>query len=95
MRKNNKTCLCLELQTILDEELKIGNILLLEPCVTDWPCEGSVFASLKNPLTVMDDFITENIKYSLNEDLHFGWVNSCECKIHHDLLVSGELMSTK
>ena len=43
----------------------------------------------------MDDFITENIKYSLNEDLHFGWVNSCECKIHHDLLVAGELISTK
>ena len=87
MKKSGQFKLCEELQLILDKELKAGNTLLELPCCTNWPQEGSIFASLANRLTVG--------KEVLKDDVHYGWIDECVCKIHHDLLVAGNLITNK
>ena len=77
------------------EELKAGNTLLELPCCTNWPQEGSIFASLANRLTVGKKVLTDDVYYSINDDVHYGWIDECVCKIHHDLLVAGNLMTNK
>ena len=83
------------MQLILDKELKAGNTLLELPCCTNWPQEGSVFASLANRLTVGKEVLTDDVYYSINDDVHYGWIDECVCKTHHDLLVAGTLITNK
>ena len=95
MKKSGQFKLCEELQLILDKELKAGNTLLESPCCTNWPQEGSIFASLANRLTVGKEVLTDDVYYSINDDVHYGWIDECVCKIHHDLLVAGNLITNK
>ena len=95
MKKSGQFKLCEELQLILDKELKAGNTLLELPCCTNWPQEGSIFASLANRLTVGKEVLTDDVYYSINDDVHYGWIDECVCKIHHDLLVAGNLIKNK
>lgn len=87
MKKSGQFKLCEELQLILDKELKAGNTLIESPCCTNWPQEGNIFASLANRLTVGKEVLTD--------DVHYGWIDECVCKIHHDLLVAGNLITDK
>lgn len=95
MKNSNQFKLCEELQLIVDQELKAGNTLLELPSRTNWPQEGSIFASLENRLTVGKEVFTDNIHYSINDDVHYGWIDECVCKIHYDLLVAGSLIRNK
>ena len=95
MKKSEQFKLCEELQNILDKELKAGNTLLELPCCTNWPQEGSIFASLVNRLTVGKEVLTDDVYYSINDDVHYGWIDECVCKTHHDLLVAGNLITNK
>ena len=95
MKKSGQFKLCEELQLILDKELKAGNTLLELPCCTNWPQEGSIFVSLANRLTVGKEVLTDDVYYSINDDVHYGWIDECVCKIHHDLLVAGNLITNK
>ena len=104
MKKSGQFKLCEELQLILDKELKAGNTLLESPCCTNWPQEGSIFASLANRLTVGKEVLKDDVYYSINkddvyysinDDVHYGWIDECVCKIHHDLLVAGNLITDK
>lgn len=95
MKKSGQFKLCEELQLILDKELKAGNTLLELPCCTNWPQAGSIFASLANRLTVGKEVLTDDVYYSINDDVHYGWIDECVCKIHHDLLVAGNLITNK
>ena len=104
MKKSGQFKLCEELQLILDKELKAGNTLLELPCCTNWPQEGSIFASLANRLTVGKEVLKDDVYYSINkddlyysinDDVHYGWIDECVCKIHHDLLVAGNLITNK
>ena len=83
------------MQLILDKELKAGNTLLELPSCTNWPQEGSIFASLANRLTVGKEVLTDDVYYSINDDVHYGWIDECVCKTHHDLLVAGNLITNK
>ena len=67
MKKSGQFKLCEELQLILDKELKAGNTLLELPCCTNWPQEGSIFASLANRLTVGKEVLTDDVYYSIND----------------------------
>lgn len=95
MKKSGQFKLCEELQLILDKELKAGNTLLESPCCTNWPQEGSIFASLANRITVGKEVLTDDVYYFINDDVHYGWIDECVCKIHHDLLVAGNLITNK
>lgn len=104
MKKSGQFKLCEELQLILDKELKAGNTLLELPCCTNWPQEGSIFASLANRLTVGKEVLKDDVYYSINkddvyysinDDVHYGWIDECVFKIHHDLLVAGNLITNK
>ena len=95
MKNYNIFKLCEELQSILDKELKAGNTLLESPCCTNWPQEGSIFASLTNRLTAGKKVLTDDVYYSVNNDIHYGWIDECVCKIHHNLLVEGNLIISK
>ena len=81
MKKSGQFKLCEELQLILDKELKAGNTLLELQCCTNWPQKGSI--------------LTDDVYYSINDDVHYGWIDECVCKIHHDLLVAGNLITNK
>ena len=95
MKKSEQFILCEELQIILDKELKAGNTLLELPRCTSWPHEGSIFVSLANRLTVGKEVLTDDVYYSINDDVHYGWIDEYVCKIHHDLLVAGSLITNK
>ena len=89
MKNYNIFKLCEELQFILDEE-----ITELPRC-TNWPQEGSIFVSLTNRLTAGKKVLTDDVYYSINNDIHYGWIDECVCKIHHNLLVAGNLITSK
>ena len=95
MKNYSKFKLCEELQFILDEEIKVGNVLLELPRCTNWPQEGSIFVSLTNRLTAGKKVLTDDVYYSINNDIHYGWIDECVCKIHHNLLVAGNLITNK
>ena len=81
--------LCPELAAVLRAELAMGNSSSGPPEVTDWPEEGSVFATLRK------DFLTDvknppaNVRYSVCNDPHYGWFGEYYCEIHKHLLVAG------
>ena len=95
MKNYSRFKLCEELQFILDEEIKVGNVLLELPLRTNWPLEGSIFVSLTNRLTAGKKVLTDDVYYSVNNDIHYGWIDECVCKIHHNLLVAGNLIISK
>ena len=95
MKNYSRFKLCEELQFILDEEIKVGNVLLELPLRTNRPLEGSIFVSLTNRLTAGKKVLTDNVYYSVNNDIHYGWIDECVCKIHHNLLVAGNLITSK
>lgn len=95
MKPSNPPKLCPELQLILDQELTAGNTLREPPYRTNWPQENSVFASLTHRLTIGKTALTNAVRYATNDDIHYGWLDECECKIHHHLLVVGSLMASK
>ena len=95
MKNYSRFKLCEELQFILDEEIKVGNVLLELPLRANWPLEGSIFVSLTNRLTAGKKVLTDDVYYSINNDIHYGCIDECVCKIHHDLLVAGNLITNK
>lgn len=80
--------LCPEIQQVLRAELKQGNILYEEPMRTDWPRDGSVFAALEKDFTQGKN-TGARVKFTVDNDPHYGWYEACVCPIHHHLLVSG------
>ncbi|WP_311639810.1 hypothetical protein [Rothia aeria] len=95
MKNYNIFKLCEELQSILDKEITAGNVITELPCCTNWPQEGSIFVSLKNRLTAGKKVLTDDVYHSINNDIHYGWIDECVCKIHHNLLVAGNLITSK
>ena len=43
MKNYNIFTLCEELQSILDKEITVGNVITELPRCTDWPLEGKYF----------------------------------------------------
>ena len=65
MKNYNIFKLCEELQFILDEEIKVGNVMTELPRCTDWPLEGSIFVSSTNRLTAGKKVLTDGVYYSV------------------------------
>ena len=65
MKNYSRFKLCEELQFILDEEIKVENVLLELPLRTNWPLEGSIFVSLTNRLTAGKKVLTDDVYYLL------------------------------
>ena len=95
MKNYSRFKLCEELQFILVEKIKEGNLLLGLPARANWPLEGGIFVSLTNRLTAGKKVLTDDVYYSINNDIHYGWIDECVCKIHHNLLVAGNLITSK
>ena len=81
--------LCAELDAILQQELRLGNVVQDGPTRTDWPAKGSVFVALRDDLHLSQIAITAPVQHSICSDPHYGWHDECTCGLHKHMLVAG------
>ena len=80
---------CAEIQALLENELVCGNSLSDGPAVANWPAPGSIFAALKNDLSIKKYLMPKGVKHRICIDINFGWHDECLCETHQHLLLAG------
>jgi hypothetical protein len=89
IKVNDSASLCHELHALLEQELRLGNLIAQRPHLANWPQHGSVFASLVHEFKSAKESFPKNVHLAICNDPHYGWYQEAECAIHKHLLVAG------
>lgn len=93
--KATEVVFCPDLQKILEEEIKNGNVLSQYPYYSKWPHEESVFGVLEDNFTIDIVNLSDNLIYTVCNDIHYGWYADIYCTKHKDCLAAGKLKLKK
>ncbi len=80
---------CDEIESLLANELRLGNVIAQKPYIANWPASGSIFASLEHDFKLPKKDFPANVHLSICNDAHYGWYHEAECTVHKHLLVAG------
>lgn len=87
--------LCDDLDAIVRDELRLGNVLPESPVRADWPTKGGVFAALRDDLHLHALTLPPHVRHSVCTDPHYGWHDERICERHGHLLVAGKTKPPK
>jgi len=79
--------LCEDLDAIVREELRLGNVLPETSVRADWLRKGGVFAVLRDDLHLNALTLPAHVRHSVCTDPHYGWHDECLCERHGHLNV--------
>lgn len=83
--------ICECLKELFEAELRLGNKVRSYNPNANWPHPNTTFLFLVDELQIDPNSLkfSQNISHQICRDLHYGWHDECECRLHHDLLCAG------
>lgn len=83
--------ICECLKELFEAELELGNTVRSYNPNASWPHPETTFLFLEDELKTDIQSLkhSPNIHHQICRDLHYGWHDECECRVHHDLLCAG------